>query len=217
MYHIRTVLMVICILVVSASPAYAAFSDSTQVISPEYYCEVVKAEYAKYGIGCEIDTSNLQRDLTMADLEEAIERANDVGKNLEVTCEIEESSVELIRPDPARPEYIQANFKYVFNWMTGTYAPYVAQYRTIIEGRVDVQGSNIMGFDRYEHLFIGGVCYVSTDFRTNTVKDLGNANVSWSVSGYILFSWTEPKTGLSVQNNVPFSRGTTFSALNYTV
>lgn len=215
-YRLISVFMIVCVVVTSVCPVYAACLGSSSSISAEYFCDVVKAEYEKYGIECEINCENLIRDLTMEDLEEAVAKANIIGKNSKTSYEIVDSEIEIIRPDPAHPDYIQANFKYTYDWTNGDLVTFVARYQTVVEGRVDMQGSNIMGFDRYEHIFKSGMNYVSTDIRSSTVTDLGGADVRWSVSGYTLFSWTDPSTGVSFQNNVPFSMGTTFNAQNYT-
>lgn len=88
-----------------------------------------------------------------------------------------------------------------------------ATFEIIAKGTIDVQSNNIMSVTTRQIVYRYGMNYSSNTLTTTYTKS-GN-NLTIYVEGDILFSYTEPNTGLNFSVNDPIEYSKTFDVLQY--
>ncbi|MBQ8766531.1 MAG: hypothetical protein IJZ16_06980 [Clostridia bacterium] len=88
-----------------------------------------------------------------------------------------------------------------------------ATFELIVKGTIDVQSNNIMSVTTRQIVYRYGVNYSSNTLTTTYTKS-GN-NLTVYIEGDILFSYTEPTTGLNFSVNDRAEYSKTFDVLQY--
>ncbi len=93
-----------------------------------------------------------------------------------------------------------------------TYISY-ATFELIVKGTIDLQGNNVMGIDSNQIVFRSGINYSSNTLSATCTRDKSIVRVK--ITGSVLFSYTEPNTGLNFSVNEPVTYYVNFDAGKY--
>ncbi len=203
--NIFTLLLCLSILISSTMFVNASVIDENRLAYNEFY-EIVTAAFAEKGKELIIEYDE-NHTYTQADIDGMLDflENNEIIITVENLEKIEKSNSSRIMP---------ATFDYVGSFrMNSSQLTSFAWFNIIVEGNIDLQGNNIMGYTSRDLVFRSGINY---DSNTLTMRcSSSGSKITVNVSGYVMFSYTGIVTGLTYSVNDPCEYSVTFDALNY--
>lgn len=207
-YKAFAMALTVCMMIGALGVPGFALQPNDEVIAFEEYNAALSAEYAKYGVGFEITEYNPNYTFTRSALNEAIAGVEADVNSIQV----------VVHPTvmPTSAGVAEEDFKYSFSWSVIKLLC-SADFVTQIEGQIDLVGDKLMRVTKFQHVLSSGLNYTSHNITNSQWRDMGSAEISWSVEGYVLFEYTEPTTGMKLTYNVPFDISRTFDTMDYRV
>lgn len=176
-------------------PAYAQNSDANQEISFEVFYSTLKAEYAKYNVGFEIEEADIDFVYTTGFLNEQLAIANDFCKGLTIEA-IDHPIAQDQSNSPYQPSSMPAEFYYQRSFVIKSNAfivPALLNVEAICYGDVDLQNGviiNYRGIVREQT----AVNFESADLSLELAKSKDETTIMGMLVGDVKFAWTDPTT-----------------------